>query len=66
MDKSQAMVEIMIILNKNGRLNSGNKAFEIVRGYISFKIDRLGPEKALQDVRDTSDHLVAQIERMTA
>ena len=65
MDRSDAMAEIMTILNEAGRLIPGDRPFRIVTDYIEFKIDRLGPEKAIQDVMSTKDHLVAQIEQMT-
>ena len=31
---------------------------------LNFKIDRMGPEEALKDVRHTKEHLVAQIHQM--
>lgn len=65
MDRSDAMAEIMTILNETGRLIPGDRPFRIVTDYIEFKIDRLGPEKAIQDVMNTKDHLVAQIKQMT-
>ena len=64
MNRSEAIMEIMAILNETGLLIPGKRPFRIVTDYIEFKIDRLGPEKALQDVRNTKDHLVAQIEQM--
>ena len=65
MERSDAMIEIMTILNAEGKLIPGERPFRIVTDYIEFKIDRLGPEKAIQDVINTKDHLVAQIERLT-
>lgn len=64
MDKSNAMIEIMTILNEDGLMVPGTKAHGIVTEYMNFKIDRMGPEKALEDVRHTKKHLVAQIHQM--
>ena len=64
MNKSNAMIEIMTILNEDGLMIPGDRAHEIVTEYIAFKIDRMGPEEALEDVRYTKEHLVAQIHQM--
>ena len=64
MDRSAAMFEIMTILNEAGRLIPGDRAHGIVTEYMNFKIDRMGPEKALEDVRHTKEHLVAQIQQL--
>lgn len=64
MDKSNAMDAIMTLLNEDGLMMPGGKAYDIVKNYIAFKIDRMGPEKALEDVRYTKDHIVAQIHQM--
>jgi hypothetical protein len=64
MDKSNAMIEIMTMLNEDGLMMPGCRAHEIVTEYMNFKIDRMGPEKALEDVRHTKEHLVAQIHQM--
>jgi hypothetical protein len=65
MDKSNAMNEIMTMLNEDGRMLPGGRAHGIVTAYMNFKIDRMGPEKALEDVRHTKEHVVAQIHQMT-
>jgi hypothetical protein len=64
MDKSNAMNEIMTLLNEDGLMMPGGKAHGIITEYMNFKIDRMGPEKALEDVRYTKEHLLAQIHRM--
>jgi len=64
MDKSKAMTKIMTILNEDGLMIPGGKAHAIVTEYMNFKIDRMGPEEALEDVMHTKDHLVAQIQQM--
>ena len=64
MDKSNAMIKIMTILNEDGLMIPGGRAHRIVTEYMNFKIDRMGPEEALKDVRHTKEHLVAQIHQM--
>ena len=64
MDKSNAMNKIMTLLNEDGLMMPGGRAHGIVMEYMSFKIDRMGPEEALEDVRHTKEHLVAQIHQM--
>ena len=63
-DRTDAMVEIMTILNEDGLMIPGCRAHEIVSEYMSFKIDRMGPKAAVADVRHTKEHLVAQIHQM--
>ena len=65
MDKSNAMIKIMTILNEEGLMTPGGRAHAIVTEYMNFKIDRMGPEEALEDVMHTKDHLVAQIHQMS-
>ncbi len=65
MDKSNAMNAIMTLLNEDGVMIPGGRAHGIVTEYMHFKIDRMGPEKALEDVRHTKEHLVAQIHQMS-
>ena len=65
MEKSNAMQAIMTLLNEDGLLVPGDRTHKILMEYITFKIDRLGPEKALEDVRQTQDHMKAQIHQMT-
>ena len=65
MDKSNAIIKIMTLLNEDGQMIPGDKAHRIVLEYLNFKIDRMGPKEALEDVRQTKDHLVAQIHQMT-
>ncbi len=64
MDRSKAMIKIMTMLNEDGLMIPGGRAHEIVTEYMNFKIDRMGPEKALADVKHTKEHLVAQIHQM--
>ncbi|BBO76961.1 hypothetical protein DSCW_43780 [Desulfosarcina widdelii] len=64
MDRSNAMKAIMALLNEDGLIIPGCRAYEIVTEYIAFKIDRMGPERALEDVKHTKEHMVAQIHQM--
>ena len=63
-DRSNAMKAIMSLLNEDGLIVPGGKTHDILTAYIAFKIDRMGPEKALEDVRHTKEHMVAQIHQM--
>lgn len=65
MNKFQAMAQIMALLNEDGMLTPGSPEYKVVRKMISYKIDRLGPEGALVQIKDTRAHLVAQIKMMT-
>lgn len=58
------MVAIMSLLNEGGLMIPGGRAHKIISEYIAFKIDRMGPEKALEDVRLTKEHIVAQIHQL--
>ncbi len=64
MDKSNAMNEIITLLNEDGLMIPGGRAHGIVTEYMNFKIDRMGAKEALEDVRHTKEHLVAQIHQM--
>lgn len=64
LDRSNAMKAIMALLNEDGLIIPGGRAHEIVTEYIAFKIDRMGPERALEDVKQTKEHMVAQIHQM--
>ena len=64
MDKSSAVITIMSLLNEDGLMVPGGRAHRIVAEYIAFKIDRMGPEKALADVRHTKAHILSQIHQM--
>jgi hypothetical protein len=61
MNKFQAMVRIMSLLNEDGFLRPGSYEYKVVRKMVGAKIDRLGPEGALVQVMDTKAHLIAQI-----
>ena len=64
MNKSNAMHAIMTLLNEDGLIVPGGRTHRILTEYIAFKIDRMGPERALEDVRHTKEHMVAQIHQM--
>ena len=64
MSKSQAISEALSILNEDGLLMPGDTAYRIVVRTIASQIDRMGAVAALQQVRDTKPHLLAQIHQM--
>lgn len=64
MNKFQAMAHIMMLLDDEHALIPGSRKFKIVRKMISYKIDRLGPEGAITQIKDTKAYLMAQIDTM--
>lgn len=64
MNKFQAMIQAMMLMNEDGLLAPGSHEYAIARRMISYKIDRLGPEAALEQLRDGRAHLLAQIKMM--
>ena len=61
MNKFQAMAQIMLLLNEDGLLRPGSRAYHTVRRMISDKIDRLGPDAALVNVVDEKVQLLGRI-----
>jgi hypothetical protein len=51
MNKFQAMALIMATLSEGGHLKPGTQEYKIARQLVSEKIDRLGPEAALQQAK---------------
>ncbi len=66
MNKLQAMAQIMLLLNEDYALKPGSRKYKIVRKMISYKIDRLGPEGAISQIKDTKAHLLAQLDTLVA
>jgi hypothetical protein len=63
MNKFQAIAQAMALLNKKSRLKQGSKEYKIVKKVVSDKIDRFGPEGALDDVKRNMPRLLDQIFR---
>jgi hypothetical protein len=61
MNKFQAMAQIMLLLNEDDLLRPGSHVYQTVRKMISDKIDRLGPDAALEQIMDRKSHLLHQI-----
>jgi hypothetical protein len=61
MNNFQAMARIMMLLNEGGLLKPGSHAYQTVRRMVSDKIDSLGPEGALEDIRKNRTRLMHQI-----
>ena len=61
MNRFQAMAEIMMLLNPDDLLKPGSQEYRLVRKVVSAKIERLGPEAALAEVRKEKKHLLDQI-----
>jgi hypothetical protein len=65
MNRFQAMVEIMAILNPDGLLKPNNPVYRRVREMASEKIQTLGPEAAVASVKKDRGHLLHQIKMYT-
>jgi hypothetical protein len=61
MNKLQAIAQAMALLNKKGRLKQGSKEYKIVKKMVSDKIDRFGPEGALEDIKSNLTLLLDRI-----
>ena len=61
MNNLQAIAQAMALLNRKGRLKQGSKEYRIVKKIVSEKIDRFGPEGALEDIRRNMTHLLDQV-----
>ncbi len=64
MNRFQAMVQIMALINEDHDLKPGSREAKLIRRVISSKIERLGPEGALAQIMDTKAHLIAQIQSL--
>ncbi|BBO85179.1 hypothetical protein [Desulfosarcina ovata] len=60
MNKLQAMARSMMLFSEAG-LNPKSKEYRTLRRLIAFKIDRLGPDAALEQIRRDKDELLAQM-----
>jgi hypothetical protein len=65
MNKFQAMARIMMLIAEERPLKPGSQEFKLLRKIVSYKIDRLGPDGAIAQIKDTKAHLLAQIESFT-
>jgi hypothetical protein len=65
MNRLQAMAQAMALLNKKSRLKQGSKEYKIVKKLVFDKIDRFGPEGALEDIKRNMTHLLDQIYKLS-
>ena len=65
MNKLQAIAQAMALLNKKSRLRQGSKEYKIVKRVVADKIDRFGPEGALDDIKRNMTHLLDQIYKIS-
>ena len=63
MNKLQAIAQAMAMLNIESRLKQGSKEYKIVKKVVSDKIDRFGPEGALEEIKRSMPRLLDQIYR---
>ena len=61
MSKFQTIVQMMAILNEDGHLKPESQVYKMVREMVSDKIDRLGSEKALAQIKKEKAHYLDQI-----
>lgn len=64
MNRFQVMVEALMLLNEDGLMAPGSEAYHIARKMIGYKIDRLGPDAALEQIKGNKAHLLAQVRMM--
>ena len=64
MNRLQAMGHMMAILCEEGHLKPGTKKYDIARRLLARKIDTLGPDVALAQVKKWRGHLIDQIDLM--
>jgi hypothetical protein len=63
-EKYLALGEALKIILKDNHLMRGDQGYQIIRDSVASMIDRLGPEKALEEVKRTKAHLIAQAARI--
>jgi hypothetical protein len=66
MKKFQAMAQIMAILLEGGHLKAGTPVYRMVREMVSKKIDKIGPEAALAQIRKEKPHYLIQVRILSA
>lgn len=64
MNRFQAMGHMVAILCEEGHLKPGTQKYTIARRLLARKIDRLGPDVALDQVKKWRGHLMNQIDLM--
>ena len=64
MNRLQAMGHMVAILCEGDRLKPGTKKYDIARRLLARKIDTLGPDVALDQVKKWRGHLIDQIDLM--
>jgi hypothetical protein len=61
MNKFQAMTRIMAILREGGHLKPGTPAYKMVREMDTEKIEMIGLEAALAQIRKEKPHYLDQV-----
>ena len=61
MNAFQAMIRALMLLTEDFPLSPGSQEYQIARKMIAYKIDRLGPDAALEQIKGNKAHLLAQI-----
>jgi hypothetical protein len=61
MNKFQAMVKALMLLDEDGILAPGSQEYHLARKMIAYKIDRMGPDAAFEQIKGNKAHLLAQV-----
>lgn len=61
MNKFQAMIRALMLLDEDGILAPGSCEYKMARKMIAHKIDRLGPDAAFEQIKGNRAHLLAQV-----
>jgi hypothetical protein len=61
MNKFQAMVRALMLLDEDGSMAPGSCEYQTARKMITYKIDRLGPDAAFEQIKGNKAHLLAQV-----
>lgn len=65
MNKLQGIALAMARLNKRSRLKEGSEEYKVVKKVVADKIDRFGPEGALDDIKRNMTRLLDQIYKIS-
>ena len=64
MNRFQAMAVIMTILQEDGRLKPGTPEYKIARKLVTRKIDQLGPDATVEQVKRWKSSVLDRIDTM--
>lgn len=65
MNKFQAMARSMMLFNSDGSLDPRSREYRVLRRLIAFKIDRIGPDAAFEQIAKHKEEILKQVRMMT-